>query len=231
VSKLDVSGAAARSLPTTSRDARAITAAAVSATGADALGAPPRPQADDEADIHAAVARGDRDAALTLLMRRFGDAVYRHISMMVRDPDLAADVHQQTFIEAFRDLDDFAGRSRFRTWLYAIARHRSLDALKSSRRRDQRFLADATAETDAPDLQPSAADRLDEHRLGSALDECLQQLAPAARMAVLLRYQEGLPFDEIARICRERAGTLQQRVARALPVLRQCVERRGQGAL
>jgi RNA polymerase sigma-70 factor (ECF subfamily) len=48
-------------------------------------------------------------------------------------------------------------------------------------------------------------------------------------MAVLLRYQEGFSFEEMGRICRERPGTLQQRVARALPVLRACIEKRTGG--
>jgi RNA polymerase sigma-70 factor, ECF subfamily len=196
--------------------------------------APPTADQEAEADILAALAGGDRDRALTILMRRYGAALYRHIAEMVGDRDLAADVHQQVFIEAHRDLDRFAGRSRCRTWLYGIAHHRCLDALKARRRRDRRFILDGGDddgfEIDAADPTPLPSDRIDADRLGALLDACLKRLQPAARTAVLLRYQEEMPFDEIARICRERPGTLQQRVARALPLLRRCIEGRGKGA-
>ena len=61
------------------------------------------------------------------------------------------------------------------------------------------------------------------------LAECLQKLQPAARQAVVLRYQEELSYDEAAAVSGVRVGTLQQRVARALPVLRKCVEARMSG--
>jgi DNA-directed RNA polymerase specialized sigma24 family protein len=46
---------------------------------------------------------------------------------------------------------------------------------------------------------------------------------------VLLRFQQGLSFEEMSAICREKPGTLQARVARALPVLRDCIEMRTGG--
>jgi DNA-directed RNA polymerase specialized sigma24 family protein len=51
-------------------------------------------------------------------------------------------------------------------------------------------------------------------------------LAEAARTAVLLHYQQGFTFEEMAVICGEKPGTLQARVARALKALRACVEAR-----
>ena len=49
-------------------------------------------------------------------------------------------------------------------------------------------------------------------------------LAPRVRTAVLLRYQQGLSYPEIARLSNEKAPALQVRVARALPLLRRCLE-------
>jgi DNA-directed RNA polymerase specialized sigma24 family protein len=45
-------------------------------------------------------------------------------------------------------------------------------------------------------------------------------------VAVLLRYEEGLSYEEIGRMSRERPPTVQARVARALPVLRRCLDER-----
>jgi RNA polymerase sigma factor (sigma-70 family) len=72
--------------------------------------------------------------------------------------------------------------------------------------------------------QTELLDQIDHHRLAQVVERCLFALAPAAREAVLLRYQQELSYDEAAEVTGERPGTLQQRVARALPVLRKCVE-------
>jgi RNA polymerase sigma-70 factor (ECF subfamily) len=185
-------------------------------------------------EIASALRRGDRQGALQVMMRSYGAALYRHIAEMVGDRDLAGEILSQVFMEAYEDLDSFAGRSRCRTWIYGIARHRCLDAIRARRRRERRFVlsdGDDGDDADTADAGPLPPDRIDDLRLVAKLEECLARLAPAVRSAVLLRFQDELSFEEISHICRERPGTLQQRVARALPVLRRCVERSGRGKL
>jgi RNA polymerase sigma-70 factor (ECF subfamily) len=160
-------------------------------------------------------------------MRAYGAAVYRYCRLMIGDATRADDVHQQVFVEAHRDLQRYAGRSSLKSWVFGIARHRCLDAIKSDRRWTDRHEPESPNEHVDP--TPLAGDAIDDARLVDALARCLDTLAPATRMAVLLRYQEGFSFEEMGRICRERAGTLQQRVARALPVLRACIEKRTGG--
>lgn len=171
--------------------------------------------------------RADRIAALRMLMQRHGAAVFRFCRQQLHDRTLAEDVHQQIFIQAYRDLATFAGRSTIRTWLFAIARHRVLDAAKLRRRAHAHLVEDDMA--DAPDPDPDPGDRIDDARLLKALVECVDQLGEQLRTVVLLRYQQGFTFEEIAEICGEKPGTLQARVTRALPILRRCVEARTGG--
>jgi RNA polymerase sigma-70 factor (ECF subfamily) len=51
------------------------------------------------------------------------------------------------------------------------------------------------------------------------------------RTALLLRFQQGLTFEDMAEVCRARPGTLQAQVTRALPVLKDCIEARTGGSL
>jgi RNA polymerase sigma-70 factor (ECF subfamily) len=190
--------------------------------------AEPQPAPDE---LTAAIAAGEHRRAITLLMREHGDAVYRYVRQVVRDPALADDVHQRVFVEAYRDLGRFGGRSAVRTWLFGIARHRCLDALKGARRRDAHHEPDDAPLEAAPDPTPAAGERIDQRRLVDALGRCLDVLAPAARIAVLLRFREGFSYEEMSGMCGERAGTLQQRVTRSLPVLRRCIEERTGGAV
>lgn len=176
----------------------------------------------DEDEIDAALASGDRQRAFGLLMTSYGDQVYRYALAVTGETQLAEEVRQQVFVEAYRDLPGYAARAPVRGWLFAIARHRSLDATKASRRWGVRYKNEPSLESEIDDAAPG--DQLDVRRMAEALARCLSMLAPAAREAVLLRYQQELSYDEAAEVTGERPGTLQQRVARALPVLRRCVE-------
>jgi RNA polymerase sigma-70 factor (ECF subfamily) len=186
----------------------------------------PAVELDREADALAALDRGDRDAALTVLMAVYGTATWRYCRRLVADEELARDAHQLTFVQAYEALHGFSRRSSLRTWLFGIARHRCLDALKVARRRQARFRGLAAA-GDRPAALTSAEERLAARALAAALAACLAELAPRIRAAVLLRFQQGLSYPEIARLTGEAAATLQARVARALPVLRRCLEQRG----
>ena len=184
---------------------------------------------DPDSDVVGLVANGDMTGALRRLMERHGTSVYRYCRDALRDATLADDVQQQVFIAAYHDLPKFTGRSTLRTWLFAIARHRVLDAAKSRRRTQSHFEpADATG---VPDPLPSPAERIDDQRLLEALVECLDKLRQDVRNVLLLRFQQGFTFEELAEIFGEKPGTLQAKVTRALPLLRDCIENRTGGSL
>jgi RNA polymerase sigma-70 factor (ECF subfamily) len=179
---------------------------------------------DADHDIVELVAVGKYTAALREAMRRHGTAVYRYCREELHDAGLADDVQQQIFVQLHRDMASFAGRAKFRTWLFAIARNRVRDAARSRRRTGAHFEHDETADTPDPTADPG--DRIDDARLIQALIACVDQLGEASRAAVLLRYQQGFTFEEMATICGEKPGTLQARVTRALRALHRCVEAR-----
>jgi RNA polymerase sigma factor (sigma-70 family) len=186
-------------------------------------------EADDlDGDVLILVGNGDVEGALRQLMQRHGAAVYRYCREALRDATLAEDVHQQVFIEAFRDLPRFEGRATVRTWLFKIVRNRVIDAGRSRSRR-QSHLEEAEVQ-DPPDPRPLAGESIDDARLREPLVASLGELGHNLRAAVLLRYQQGFTFEEMAKICCEKPGTLQARVARALLQLRARIEARLGGA-
>ena len=186
----------------------------------------------DAVTVLAAVDRGDLEQALRLLMKAHGVAIYRYCASRLGG-DRADDVHQTVFIEAHRDLGRFERRSSLRTWLFGIANHRCLDHIKTRGRHDTKFTPTEDPGATDPSDDPSPFEQVSREQLRLQLERCLEGLAPATRDAVLLRYRDGFQYEEIARInsegvgiAEEKPGTLQQRVARALPVLRKCLERR-----
>jgi RNA polymerase sigma-70 factor (ECF subfamily) len=183
-------------------------------------------RSDPDGDVIALIDGGNEDGALRQLMARHGNAVWRYCRDELRDAALADDVKQQVFIEAFRDLRNFQRRATVKVWLFAIARHRVLDAAKKRRSARNYFAETGAVVLDAVDAAPTAAEALDEARLHAALLDAVDELPDSTRMALLLHYEHGLTFAEIARVCRERSGTLCARVARAMPLLRRRIEAR-----
>jgi RNA polymerase sigma-70 factor, ECF subfamily len=183
--------------------------------------------ADPDRDVLELVARGELDGALRCVMKRHGDSVLRYCREALRDPTLAEDVRQQVFIHVHRALPKFRGDARVRTWLFSIARNRVLDAAKARRRASARSGAmPSSVADDLVDPAPSPGLRIDDRRLTEALVASMDDLDEAARDAVVLRYPLGFTYEEMAEVCREKAGTLAARVSRAMPVLRAGIEAR-----
>lgn len=197
--------------------------------GGVAAGNGARAGAYDPAESRAqeALGRSDHRAALTVLMDAYGEDIYRFCRRLTGDSQLAEDLRQVIFMQAFEDLARLPPRSTLRGWLYGIARHRCLDACKGRRRWRKRFqLTDALPEQ-APATASDPAASLDQTALQRALTHCLDKLDVELRMLIHMRYQDGLSYTELSSAFGAEPATLQARVTRAMPGLRRCVA--GQG--
>jgi RNA polymerase sigma-70 factor, ECF subfamily len=119
-----------------------------------------------------------------------------HIDVVVRrlvghDPDLAADVAQEVWIQIFRALPSFRGDAQFGTWAHRIAVNRTLNAL----RRTKRMAAvEVEMEDDTSSVEPEAERAL----LAASIEEAAAKLSPGARTVFLLHDVEGYTHEEIA---------------------------------
>jgi len=154
-------------------------------------------------------------------MEQHGEQLYRFILGIVRNRDLAEDVRQQVYLEAFRDLERYEHTSDAH-WLFGVARNRAIDAARREQRWNRGRELFASTMSDAED--PVAERAWESHKLGEIVRRCLERLTPAVREAVTLRHTLGMRFEAMSEVLGERAGTLQRRVARAMPVLRKCVK-------
>ncbi len=185
----------------------------------------PSPNVDD-AHILRLFSLSQTREAMALLVERDGRLIYGFCFRLMRDATEAEDVMQTVFIEACRDLKTFAAKSSLRGWLMGIAHHRCLDALKS-RRTAPRHDNVVELMNAMPSESAEPSDSIDTQRKLRALEDCLGRLSDDVRSTVLLRFQSGLSYEALAREMRQQPATLQARVARALPVLRECLEKKG----
>ena len=160
------------------------------------------------------------EAAYADLLGRFQRPVFSLIRRMVSDPAVAEDLAQEAFVKAFRALGSFDQRRKFSSWLFKIAHNTTIDHL---RKKQLDTVTLETREPDEPDLMAILPDRDSEspetgvHRkdMAMALEEALQSLRPAYREVLLLRFQEGLAYEEIAEITELPLGTVKTHLHRA----------------
>ena len=142
-------------------------------------------------DLIRLAVNGDEPAMRQLWLRHAPhvDAVVKRLA---GDPDLAADIAQEVWIQIFRALPAFRGDAQFGTWAHRIAVNRTLNALRRTRR-----LARIEMDIDEETLSVEADDGTRSFVLQS-IEEAASKLAPGARTVFILHDVEGYTHEEIA---------------------------------
>ena len=136
----------------------------------------------------------------------------RLIARMVGDRAAAEDLAQETFVKAHRSLASFDAGRKLSSWLFRIAHNTAIDALR--RRPEMVSMDDARHSRPEPAAAPDP-DPVERDALARALEESLARLRPDFRAAVLLRYDEGLPFEDIGHVLGIPEATARSHVHRA----------------
>jgi RNA polymerase sigma-70 factor (ECF subfamily) len=133
------------------------------------------------------------------------------------------DLAQETFLVAYRKLDEWERDRDAGYWLRGIARRLAANELRKAARRS-RLLAGGLADLLIEHADPEHAARASEWL--EALRACLQELPETGRELLQLRYADGEQAEALAARLQTRADTLRQRLLRWRRVVKSCVERR-----
>jgi RNA polymerase sigma-70 factor (ECF subfamily) len=157
------------------------------------------------------------DAMFAELVRRYERPLYGLIARFSGAQSEAADLFQETFIRVFQHAESFGGRSRFRTWLYAIA----LNVCRGYGRKRKHLAeelpdCDTMPQTGRPGPDGVAAD----HETGERIAAAVSRLPAEQREVFVLRAYEDLTYDEIARVVERPIGTVKSQMRLALRKLR-----------
>jgi RNA polymerase sigma-70 factor, ECF subfamily len=163
-----------------------------------------------EARIVAQALAGSQ-SAFEQIVRRYQRPIIGLISRMTGDRALAEDLAQETFVKAFHSLAAFDTTRRLSSWLFRIAHNTAIDAMRRARPPQVPIETVPTA-GDAPDEPPDPVER---QELGQALEAALDALWADQRAAIVLRYENGLSFDEIGTILGVPEVTARSHVHRA----------------
>jgi RNA polymerase sigma factor CnrH len=165
-------------------------------------------------DLARAATRGDRDA-FAALMTRHQLPIHRLVSRYVR-ADAAADVVQETFVAAWRNLARFDPSQRFDVWLRTIAVNKSRDHLRRGAVR--RFINIDFGEAPADVVDVSATNpetSIAERQEIERLDRAIRSLPTSLKDALVLTALEGLSHSEAGAVLGVSAKSIETRLYRA----------------
>jgi len=166
-------------------------------------------------------ARGGSQEAYYELVRRFERPIFSLILRMVRDAALAEDLAQEAFVKAFGALDRYDPAHKLSSWIFKIAHNATIDHLR--KRRVDTVSFNVSAEQGEADWGANLEDEgaLSPERsarnadLARDLDTALGQLRPEYREVMVLRFEEGLQYNEIADVMGLPLGTVKTYIFRA----------------
>ncbi|CAM5346456.1 RNA polymerase sigma24 factor [Streptomyces spiroverticillatus] len=172
------------------------------------------PEAEDDAALLRAVARGD-SAALGTLHDRHAGWLHARLTRRCPDPETVRDVLQDTFVTVWRTAASHRG-GEAGGWLWVIAVRRLVDAQRVRSRADRALRAEPAPPTPSPSAEEHVLAGLEFGDVGAALDRISPELREVLRATVV----DGLTTLEASRLLGIPEGTVKTRAARARRELR-----------
>jgi RNA polymerase sigma-70 factor (ECF subfamily) len=164
--------------------------------------------------------KGDKKA-FSILVEKYHKKLFRLLSRMVRDQSEIEDIVQDSFIKAYRAINNFRGDSAFYTWLYRIGINTAKNHLVALGKRPK-----AMDEVEIEDIENfESGHEMRNHdtpesimmnqEIVAAVSETIETLPEELKEAIALREMDGLSYEEIAEIMQCPIGTVRSRIFRA----------------
>jgi RNA polymerase sigma-70 factor (ECF subfamily) len=157
-------------------------------------------------------------AAYRPLVERYQNRVHAMVYGVVRNPEDARDIVQNTFVKAYRNLSGFRIESSFYTWVYRIAMNLAIDHVRKNKRRKTTGFDEAVGARDDDGAilevhhEDSPQRALQRKELQQRILAALDTLSEEHREIILLREVEGLSYKEIADAMGVPEGTVMSRL-------------------
>jgi RNA polymerase sigma-70 factor (ECF subfamily) len=179
-----------------------------------------------DAILMARAGQGDH-VAFRELVERHQHAVVGTVAKMLGDPAEAEDIAQQVFLRLWKHAKRYRPEAKFTTYLFTIARNLVFNETRRRSRRKEVSIEEREETTHAhlpapPQREPDAA--LLRGEMQEAIDQAIQSLPEAQRMAVVLRRYEQMPYEDIARTLDLTVPAVKSLLFRARTTLREALK-------
>jgi RNA polymerase sigma-70 factor (ECF subfamily) len=160
------------------------------------------------------------------LVRRYQRELYGYLRRYLGDAELADDVFQATFLQVYLKIAQYEPGRPARPWLYTIATHQAIDAMRRAGRQAMVSLEQGSGEGGEGDLrglvemlesrEPAPPEQTQLHERQQLVRACVDRLPEFLRSVVALVYYQGLKYREVADILGVPVGTVKSRLHTAL---------------
>ncbi|HEX8369360.1 MAG TPA: sigma-70 family RNA polymerase sigma factor [Pyrinomonadaceae bacterium] len=162
-----------------------------------------------EQELLAACRSGDRGAFESLYVQHQKRVFSVALNFFGGDEELAKDITQQVFLKIFGRVNEFREQSEFTTWLYRITVNACLDEARKARP-----LLSLTDFLGAFGVKRTQDEKVYRREICDEVQKAVAELKPKFRLPILLKYVEGLSYEEIAKILDCSSGTVASRLNR-----------------
>ena len=178
--------------------------------------------ATPDAELLKRIARKDR-LAIQALHGRYQVRLHRFITSLTKNEAIAEELTNETFLEVWKAAGNFEGRSAPSTWIYSIARFKTLSVLRkrSDAELDEEYASSIEDDSDTPEevaLKQSKAE---------AIKSCLELLSPQHREVIELVYYHEKSVKEVGEIVGVPDNTVKTRMFHARKRLSELMRQRG----
>lgn len=174
--------------------------------------------------------RGNVPGAFELLLRRYGDYLYRVALRMTRGEAEARDTVQDAFISALHHIHDFQANASLKTWLYRLTVSSALMRMRSARRRREISIEELVPALEGVRDEPewlfveSVETGSARTQLRATVRQCIERLPDSYRVVLVLRDIEGHDTREAALLLGESESNIKVRLHRARAALKTLLE-------
>jgi RNA polymerase sigma-70 factor (ECF subfamily) len=170
----------------------------------------------DEIELVTRAQHGDRNA-YSELVRSHSSGVLNVVYRMCGDAQLAEDAAQETFLQAWLNLNSYRPQTSLRNWLYRIAVNAATDML----RKEKRLLPGAVEDLQLADMHPGPEALFVKQERAALVQGAILSLPAACRAVLVLREYEELSYQEIAASLDIPIGTVMSRLNYARNLLKE----------
>ena len=168
-------------------------------------------------------ARAGDPEAWDIILRRYQLPLYSYVMQLVRDEPASADITQEVFISALRNIGGLRDDDRLGSWLFGISHQKCIQHWRRSNR--ARTFQEQASES-SEEVAESPLDLLIREEEEAEIMKLLEQIPLAQRSVLLLHVLEDFSLEEISRIIESPLGTVKSRLHYAKRALRNLIRHR-----
>ncbi|HUT22260.1 MAG TPA: RNA polymerase sigma factor [Candidatus Bipolaricaulota bacterium] len=136
------------------------------------------------------------------IVGRYQNKLFAYIFRLINHREEAAEIAQEVFLKAYKNLKGFNRKKKFSSWIYRIAHNEAVNWLKKNSRYKKRYLDDENNPLDIAD-DADLEEMADQDDEAKKLKECLNRLPDKYKNVLILKYFEEKSYEEMSLILRK----------------------------